>query len=450
MRPAVCHFVGRLREAVLSPRLLAAGLIGGIFAVVLDARLDPRSGHPLLWKMFYLTYIGGLASIIGPGAASSPGQGRFWSTRFIGVDHRDWSHPPLPLGPKSRLLAEALAAVLLILVWRTVLEPVFLLARASVSSVSVSRFAWDRLVDACVIVPCAVAWLSPSRVRVIHVVRVMAIGPLVVSWSLLAPRIGTWSSCVMGLVLTAGLLQLSQVRFRLTMPFRGLARAGALVRRARAPESQLRRDLWCGPLRNNLLLTAATVVALIANAVVHLMSGNRSFAAGVVIGISVSFLFLPLGLPLLGRQGQRGGTPLFGGWFVAAWAALPVHRDALLRSVYAHGLIWGCCVTLWMLAVMLTEGDLGNPWLGLPVGLAASASVAGALVCIAVGDRRRGMLSMGAVVFALGAFALPDALASMAPLRATVVAAAAAALAGAAGGLPPLVHLVARSTQRRP
>jgi hypothetical protein len=234
------------------------------------------------------------------------------------------------------------------------------------------------------------------------------------------------------------------------MPFRRLTRAGTLVRRARTPELQLQRDLLLGPFANNLLLTAGAVVGLVAAAILPAMSKPRSFVAGVVLGISAAFLLLPLGIPLLGRQGRRGGTPLFGGWFVAAWAALPIRRDVLLRGVYAHGLIWGFGVSLFMMTLMLTEGDLGDPGLVPPVGLAASVSLAGALVCVAVGDRWRGMLSMSATVFALGSLALPAALTDVAPVWTTVAPAAVAALAGAVGGLPPLVHLVARAARNKP
>jgi len=442
MTPAVCHFAGRVREAVGSPRLLLAGLACGVFAMTLDPGFATHLRLSLVLKMFSLSYIGGFASVIGPGATSSPGQGRFWSTRFLGVDTLDWAHPPLPLGPKSRILVESLAAVGIILLWRVILEPVYLLALPGGSSVGVPGFLWDRLVEACLIVPCAVAWMSPSRFRAVHVIRILAIGPLVAVWSLFAPRLGTWSWGVVAVVLTLGLLEFSQVRLHLTMPFRGRTRSGALVRRSRPPASQLRRDLWLGPLKNNLLLTACTVVALAAFAVAHGMPKGQSFLAGVVLGLSGAFLFLPLGVPLLGRQDRRGGTPLFGGWFVRAWAALPVRRDALLRGVYAHGLIWGGGLSLfWM-----TLPDLDDRWLIAPVGLAASVSVGGALVCAAVGDKWRGMLSTSAAALALGAGPLAWGLDFL--FRVWIgwppVAIAIAAIAGGLGGLPPLVHLVPR------
>jgi len=445
MTPAIYHFAGRVREAVRSPRLLLAGLACGVFAATLDARVATHVRHPLVVMMFGLSYLGGLASVIGPGASSSPGQGRFWSTRFVGVDKLDWAHPPLPLGSRSRVLAEALAAVVIILAWRAILEPAYVLALPPGSWAGILGFARDRWVEACMILPCAVAWLSPARSRALHVVRSVAIAPLVIAWSLLAPRVGIWSWPVVALVLTVGLLELSQVRLRFTVPFRGRTRAGALVRRARTPESQLWRDFWSGPLTANVLVALFMLVALVSNAILYSLSRDRSFVSGMATGAWVALLLVPLGVQLLGRQARRGGTPLFGGSFVAAWSALPVRRDTLLRGVYAHGLLWGGCLSVFS----LTFPDLDGRWLIGPAGLAASLSVAGALVSVAIGDRWRGLLSMGATVVSLGALAMPAMLTHAAPVWTTVAPIAVAALAGAAGGLPPLVHLGLRRAERR-
>jgi len=445
MTPATYHFAGRVREATRSPKLLLAGLACGVFAATLDARVATHLRHPLVIMMFGLSYLGGLASVIGPGASSSPGQGRFWSTRFVGVDKLDWAHPPLPLGPKSRILTEALAALVVLFAWRAVLEPAYVLALPPGSWAGILGFARDRWVEACMLLPCAVAWLSPSRFRTNHIVRVFAIGPVVAVWSLVAPRIGTWSWGLMALLLTVGLLEVSRVKLRFTVPFRGRTRAGALVRRARTPGSQLWRDFWSGPLTANVLATLFILAALVVDAIWYSLSRDRSFVSGMATGAWVALLVLPLGIPLLGRQGLRGGTPLFGGSFVAAWAALPVRRDALLRGVYAHGLIWGGCLALFS----LTFPDLDDRWLIGLVGLAASLSVAGALVSVAIGDRSRGLLSIGATVVSLGALAMPAMLTHAAPVWTTVAPIAVAALAGAAGGLPPLMHLGLRRAERR-
>lgn len=445
MTTAIYHFTGRVREAVRSPRLLLAGLACGLFAATLDARVATHLRHPLVIMMFGLSYLGGLASVIGPGAASSPGQGRFWSTRFVGVDKLDWAHPPLPLGPKSRILAEALTAVVMLFTWRAVLEPAYVLALPPGSWAGMLGFARDRWVEACMILPCAVAWLSPSRFRTIHIVRVFAIGPLVAVWSLVAPRVGTWSWGVLALLLTVGLLELSRVKLRFTVSLRGRMRAGALIRRARTPGSQLWRDVWFGPVRNNAAIAALTAAALTAVAVVWSVETRRGFFVGFALTLSSQLLFSPCGTPLLGRQARRGGTPLFGGHFVAAWAALPVRRDVLLRGVYAHGLMWGCCLTV----LLLIQPELGRSQLLAAAGLAASLSVAGALVSVAIGDRSRGLLSMAATAVSLGALAMPAMLTHAAPAWTTVAPIAVAALAGAAGGLPPLVHLGLRRAERR-
>ena len=162
--------------------------------------------------------------------------------------------------------------------------------------------------------------------------------------------------------------------------------------------------------------------------------------------MSVYFLQLPLGVPLLGRQSKRGGTPLFGGWYVASWAALPVRREVLIRGVYAHGLIWGAF--LLVMCFVLAPAAMQARWLVAPVGCAAVVLAAGALVCVAVGDRARGVAALAALGCALGAGPLLSALITSTPTAYAVPSAVVAVAAALAGGLPPLTHLNHSRRQR--
>jgi hypothetical protein len=391
-----------------------------------------------------------LATLVGPGAVSAVGQSRFWSARLVGAGITDWAHPPLPLGLRTRLLAECAVAVGIIVAWRFVLEPVRLLLPRPHAFMGVPDLAAACAVDACLLLPCAVAWMAPWKSRALHLTTAFLTPFLLMAWSPAAASIGAWSWVLPGAALTALLMVPARAWLRAGWTRRWTPRAGALVRAGRTPETQLWRDFWLGPFTSNLWLTAMMAAVALANVGAGVLGRDRSFVTGMAAGMSFALLLMPLGVPLLGRQSRRGGTPMFGGWFVAAWATVPVRRSTLLRAVYAHGCAWG---TL-LLVLMLTIPDLEmEKWLFAAVGLAVSASAAATLVCVAAGDRTRGLLCLGAIAAAVaaGIGAVKLGPAAGPPSAFSAPALVVVALAGLAGGVLPLAHLRhRRSVTRRP
>jgi hypothetical protein len=154
----------------------------------------------------------------------------------------------------------------------------------------------------------------------------------------------------------------------------------------------------------------------------------------------------PFGLALVSPA--TSASRLFSGVFLRSWSALPVARESVIRAVYAHGLLAaGLAWLILYLQVRLRRAPLGPVLYDLPVVFL----MAGIAVCEAVGDRRRGLVAVGALVaFLFGlpfAFALlPGTLGLYEPFSNEGMRLGIAGYAiGLAGALPPLVHLRGRS-----
>ncbi len=230
---------------------------------------------------------------------------------------------------------------------------------------------------------------------------------------------------------------------------RRLARCKSCWRVARNPESQLRRDQWLLPLIDYWPVIAGAVGLQIA-AVLSDHSGALSQVPWWMLSLMLllHLTFQPygkLGSPIL--SGALGADENRCGDFAAAWSALPVRREAVLRGVYLHVLLVGTAT--WML---ILAGNYWSSWLATgqfclvnsshePIGwvllplIAIVPCAAGLMTAAAVGDRKGLMLSAGAAV----ALSLPLVLLSLRqtadPISLTWLIAATAI-----GGLPPL-HL---------
>jgi hypothetical protein len=169
--------------------------------------------------------------------------------------------------------------------------------------------------------------------------------------------------------------------------------------------------------------------------------------------ILLALSLFPFGLALVPRGTSASG--LFSGAFLRDWSALPAGPGSVIRVVYAHGLIAAAFAWL-MLCVQVTL--LWAPWsaarsatLGPALyELPAVFLMAGIAVCEAVGDRRRGLLAVGALAgfqvgVPLASALLPEVLGSAVPFARNGMPVAIAGYAvGLAGALPPLVHLRGR------
>ena len=177
----------------------------------------------------------------------------------------------------------------------------------------------------------------------------------------------------------------------------------------------------------------------------HAFAGSPLFAR-TLIGTAVllqwlvltAAAFFPFGLALI-PAGTRPGA-LFSGAFLGSWRSLPVRRDTVVRVVYAQGLLGAGLAWLVLCAQVALLGARFGPLLyALPVVFL----VAGLVVCEAVGDRKRGLTAIAALLgYQFGvplAYALVTFLLGVSSdsSRASAVACAVALV----GILPPLIHL---------
>jgi hypothetical protein len=158
--------------------------------------------------------------------------------------------------------------------------------------------------------------------------------------------------------------------------------------------------------------------------------------------VLLALAFFPFGLSLIPSTAPASG--IFRGTLLRAWGALPVPSQAVVRAVYAHGLLGAGLAWLVLCAHARLLGVRFGPVLyELPVVFI----VAGIALCEAVGDRRRGLLTVGA--FAAYQFGVPFTYAAFGrePTLASdgVPLTLAGILASLVGILPALAHLRRRT-----
>jgi hypothetical protein len=167
--------------------------------------------------------------------------------------------------------------------------------------------------------------------------------------------------------------------------------------------------------------------------------------------ILLALALFPFGLALVPSATPASG--LFSGAFLRSWRPLPVAHGTVIRAVYAHGLLAaGFAWLMLCLQVTLLHARLGPALYELP----AVFLMAGIAVCEAVGDRRRGLIAVGAL--AAFQFGLPFAFALLPTVLGSVPGFATDKMAlgiagytvGLGGALPPLVHLRSRAVALSP
>jgi len=230
------------------------------------------------------------------------------------------------------------------------------------------------------------------------------------------------------------------------------------------PLTQLWRDACFGPARRLwwvLLLVVALplTLTLIATAFDPLPGGiywlkGLAFLAALLLQwpTLLALALFPFGLALV-----PSATPvssLFSGAFLRSWRALPVAPERVVRAVYAHGLLAAAfawlilCLQARLLGARLGPGGHGR--MGLLYELPAVLLLAGIAVSEAVGDRRRGLLAVGALAgfqfgLPLGFALLGDVLGVPGFDRKGMPLGIAGYALALVGALPPLVHLRGRT-----
>jgi hypothetical protein len=498
------HFLTRLRMTARDPFALGLLAFAGAVTVPLWAfglRIHPLFARDCPWP-------GGLTTFTGPAPtlfqlAIRPPDPAVAFSLLLGAAlvagaalgretaHRLWpaapvrGMPALPLGPRARVVADVLVAASCVLIARAFvlwlggvrlgrtlfghdpalatypevarLGMTLLPSLRSEALAYTSSFVMSTILGSLLSFPLVLAWATTMRLDARGLVK-LAVAALLVFG---AASVGAMAHVGSALLVCVGLSAFLLVRLDdgrragSALPARPLR-----FRVSAGPAAQLRRDAWQGPVERLwwvLLLAVALPLTLTA---IGRTSGFDSPAARTIWlrGAASTTAFLlqwptllaltlfPFGLTLVPSATPARG--LFSGAFLRSWGALPVWPERAIRAVYAHGLLAaGLAWLMLCLQVRLLGARLGPALYELPVVLL----MPGLAVCEAVGDRRRGLIAVGAL--AAFQFGLPFAFALLVDALGAVPhfvwkgmpLGIAGYAVGLAGALPPLVHLRGRA-----
>lgn len=416
-----------------------AGIVGNLVEDI-DAR-----GILFLW----LITLSMMAGILLSGPISAGPRAELFSVRAC---------PALPVGPKTRIAAEGLIIFTFIIAARGV---VFLLGEEVRLAVPLpglategagfrAPFAADTAWGCLLILPFVLSWVAPAATTVYYISRPILLGCLF--W--VALELGYLAAPLLllttSLALCFATLQTAGREPTIRMLRKRSAGPPVLrFRTCRSPESQLRRDMWLGPLPAAAALIGLEAVFLVLNQIVTLPRFGFYILSSLVFGFIFSMVILrPMGSQVIAMGLSSMSNIYDPGDYCAAWSVLPVRREAVTRGIYLHGLISGTAAWLLVLAVNLvntwlktgevffsdTEGDPAGKFF-LPM-IALVPCMAGGLTCASVGDRLKGILSLGA---AIAVFVIHfGCIMTRAPMTFQISLLAAVAVVG---GIPPLVHL---------
>jgi hypothetical protein len=400
---------------------------------------------------------------------------------------RERAMPELPLGPRARVAADVLVVTFYVLIARALVlwlggvrlgrmlfghDPslamypelarfmaTFLPSGSPPSPTLAygSSFVVSTVLGTLLAFPLVLAWATTTRLDGRGLLK-LAVAALLLFG---AASVGAMAHVASAVLVSGAVSAFLLVR----LDDRSRAESAPLARPLRfrsspGPLAQLRRDAWQDPVRRLwwvLLLAVAIPLALSllartigSDTVPRRASELRepAFMAAVLLQwpTLLALALFPFGLALV--PSATPATGLFSGAFLRSWRTLPVAPERVVRSIYAHGLLAAGFAWLmlclqarllgWRLDPVLYEGP-------------AVFLMAGIAVCEAVGDRRRGLLAVGAL--AAFQFGLPfasallgDVLGITPGFHASGMQLGIAAYAvGFAGALPPLVHLRGRA-----
>jgi hypothetical protein len=371
--------------------------------------------------------------------------------------------PALPIGPRSRALAEALAALTLVLLART---PALLLYGTDIGrfglrnqffgdgfsgfSLFCAVFLRESLLFALFALPLLIAWCAIPRLDGAGLARTTLLTMIVTGATLagLASR-PLWALAFSAVLSTMALLGLEwNLPGRRAAGPRSTAPVAPMVipwRPSPGPLGQFRRDQLFGPLFRPGVYRAVGVAIPLALAF-QAATGGRRAGMGMALTaflllLSANLLVFPIGVRLVPSSGV-GAASLFSGHFSDAWAALPVRREQVLRAVYAHAWVVSCLVCLCFCSIVMSNRGASSALLFELPGLPLTAAF---VLCAAAGDRPRGSLALGCLL----AFQFVIPVMSMAVYAVGLRDASPSGLAlylpgyilALIGGLPPLIHL---------
>jgi hypothetical protein len=403
----------------------------------------------LLWIFIWPMLSGNLM-----GGTAAGGKGEGFISRPL---------PPLPIGARSRMLAEVLVVWVFVLAVRLpylflggFAHETFRFPGTYMGDVAFrTHFIQHTLVGAVIMLPTLLAWTGPAKTFHGYLAR-----PFVFTLLLYAGMKLNWlatvSSCILFcLFLSLGVLLLVNRELTLPrLPDRSVPAKGSRYRMGQDPEIRLLKDQCLKPLPWTLSLLALQAVLVVVDQCVELPRFGFYMGSALVLGFLFSMVALRPVSSLIIAAGFRGGLGYKSGDFMAAWSVLPLPREKVIRGVYLHGLLTGILIYVLALGVSAL-----NTWLetgtwaichedGSPAGrfavpfLALVPCLAGGLTGAAVGNRVSTILGVGAGIAVLVAHLA--CLVNKAPLSLHFVILIGLA---AVGGLPALRHLKRGFTQ---
>jgi hypothetical protein len=497
------HFVNGVRMTARDPFALGLLAFAGAVTVPLwgfGLGIHPFDARHLPWPQGPVTFSGPaptalelairfphweavLAQLLG--AALVAGALGPNSTRRRWPAGPDRGMPALPLGPRARVVAEVLAVSLYVLIARAAvlgfggvrlgrtlfghdpalatypegarLGTTLLPSLAWPTAAYVSSFVVNTVLGTLLAFPLVLAWATTTRLDARGIMK-LAIATLLLFG---AASVGATAHVGSALLVCVGVSAFLLVRMDDGSRVEPVRPARRLRFRASpAPLVQLRRDAWLGPVRRLWwVLLLAVPVPLTLTALGRAVGfdsepgraiGFRGLALTTALLLQwptlLALALFPLGLALVASA--TPATRLFSGAFLRSWGVLPLEPKRVIRTVYAHGLVAAGFAWLVLgLQTRLLGVRFGPALYELPVVFL----MPGIAVCEAVGDRRRGLLAVGALaIFQFGvpfAFALlPEVLGSAVPFSRNGMALGIAGYAvGLGGALPPLAHLQGRT-----
>jgi len=419
MTMLVKHAFIRLRVAASNPLGFALLLFSGLVTIVFWPGLTDASGAG--WPAGQITDPRGavvsvtvvlLWLVMWPMIASSPLRGQVVKGRRSGT-FATQAHPTLPIGPRTRVIVEALTVLVVVMIIRAPIlfsdlfgDVLQTLVRGTDHAAPWREwFIEQSLAGGLIMLPFLLL-----GGRVASSIEAYWLRGLVLAIALFgAMKLGWLETLPLCLVtcLTLSILVLllpeGETR-RLTVP-QSLIRSSPLARPFRSPESQFRRDLWLRPLPIAAGLLAAEVVFIILDQTIELP--ELAFYLLSVLVFSWLLSFVPL-QPMRSKMAMAGVfcKPGFQpGDFADACGVLPIRRRVMTRSAFVYGLvttafIWSTALGVIALSSWFDAGVFGLldsdgdslARLLLP-SVAMIPSIASLLICSIHGNRRGALLS---------------------------------------------------------
>ncbi len=357
--------------------------------------------------------------------------------------------PALPIGPRARVAAEAFVGIAFVVAVRLLVllltgEP---FARQFIGYWSFGQshpaaLARSTLLGALFVFPMVLCWTAVTRFDARGLAKSVVVTVLLLAAASVGATAHVWTALLVSVALSALVL------VRLDDGSRPEPRASGSpatlhYRHSPGPLAQLRRDAWLAPARRLWLLMVIAIP--LPFVLVAQFPGGGAGVVLVLLQVLVltALPFFPLGLKLVPSV---AGSALFSGYFLRTWSPLPVPRERVIRATYLHGVMAAGIV--WLVGCGHAALHRGGAH-ALLFELPAVFLVGGIVVCEAVGDRKRGLLAVAALV----GFQMVVPLAYVF-VRTTFLGAASAGFArsgteltvaayalGLLGGIPPLVHL---------